>query len=213
MLFTINSKVFGEDLVQNERDITVLQCQYCIVSTRIRLRERNLDNVANLQNILFPNMEVLTSNDDDFDMTYHKQLEMNKSFIARLILISEKNNMNIVFICTKSEEKLGILVAIRGFIRKEFGIPVYDYQYYTSCDKLETYDKQRVIKKCKKIIEEHENEHRSTLLKTSHGREQLVDELETMSKKELRKECKRYDIPINNDMSRKEMIDLLSALI
>ena len=97
----MNSKELG-GFLECEKDKTILECQYCIVSTRIRLRSKDFTNVANFSAQLYPSSEVLFCDGDQFADTYYQHLENNKSLLAEIILISEKMNKNVIFLCTKN---------------------------------------------------------------------------------------------------------------
>lgn len=210
----MTSKQLGEFL-ECESDTTILNCQYCIVSSRIRLRSRDLSNTVNLGNILFPNQSVLVADgEEEFDERYYRQLKQHKVLLAQLVLLSEQKGDHVIFLQTKFEKKLGYMKCLRAYIRGEFGCPIYDYEFFTLCtdDDFEPYNREKVIKKCKKIIEKNENKQHHEALQTQEGRERLIKEIEEMSKKKLVKKCKKEGL-YREDMTKDDMILALTSFI
>lgn len=210
----MTSKQLGEFL-ECESDATILQCQYCIISSRIRLRSRDMENVASFSNVLFPDSQVLISDgEEEFEARYYKQIDNHKSLLADIVLISEKKGYHVIFLQTHTERKLGYMSILRAYIHATFKCPVYDYEYFTLCndDELEKYDHKKVIKKCEKIVEKNKSKIYKKEIQSEQGRERIIKEIEGLSKKNLIKRCKKEGL-YRDGMSKDDMILALTSFI
>ena len=158
MLWYMNSKDL-ELFLNNETDDDILDAQYVIVSNRIRRVGTAHKNIVQA-GVLFPNPSVCTSMDtEDFERLYIKQIDENITLIALLIKTSIVKNYNIIFLCTKKEDKLGhYLEVLSRYVYNEFDFPMYNYRDLAEGRiKVLDYDESRVYKKCDKIIKSAKN--------------------------------------------------------
>lgn len=213
MLYWMNSKTFKDEFLQLESYKDILNSQYVLVSTRIRSGGK-YQNVISANNIIYPNPSVFIAMDDDiFRERYLEQLESCKPFLATLIKGSIEEDFNIIFMCSKKENKINYLQILADFVFLEFGYPMYEYRLYCigAC-KLYKYDKYKILKKCNKILDKakiHEIEKASR--KASHI-EEIEKRLKELSKDELKKELKSRSL-YKKGMSKSDMIEMLSAFI
>lgn len=206
--------MFFEEFLNNESDRDILKAQYVCVSTHIRRRDTNVENVICVNKDLYPGYRVLDKGAfEDMRDAYHEQLnEEALVMLAELIRGSIENNMNIIFLCTKKEWKLKYLKWLAEFILMEFDYPVYNYRKYIQGCPLIEYDKEKVLKKVRSISEDAHKKLFEEQRKTKQGRKFIVQEYKSMSKKELKKICKEQDL-YYEDMSKQEMLDILEAFL
>jgi len=152
MLYYMNSKTFNKVFLNHESDKDILNCQYVLISYRIR-SGNNRSNVVTY-NSLYPQSNImLADNEIIFRELYYDQLRSLKSIISVLIKGSIDKKYNIIFMCSKNEDKVGYLKILADFIYEEFGYPVYNYSDYIECRcELIDYDKDKVLRKCKKYL-------------------------------------------------------------
>ena len=125
----MDSKVFQNEFLTNERDDDILEAQYVIISTRIRKKNRKWENIINAQSMLYPDTFVYSSLDEETIMDrYYSQCGKAVAFLATLIKGSIEEGFNIIFISTKKELKVfNYLSLLSTFIWLEFKYPVYNY--------------------------------------------------------------------------------------
>lgn len=203
MLWYMNSK--DMDLfLNNETDDDILEAQYVIVSHRIRRVGRAHDNIIQAS-VLFPDPGACTHLDtDEFDNSYYKQLDANKTLIAMLIRTSILQQYNIIFLCTKKEEKLGkFLEKLSRYIYNEFDYPMYNYKdFATGRVKEVSFDEAKVFKKCNDIVDVAKN--KDILNKINNERK-----LSGKDKKTLKKLLKKEGL-YDKNMSVHEMKSMAS---
>lgn len=153
MLYYMSSKVFNKLFLNHESDKDILNCQYVLVSYRIRAGGGRNNVVA--YNGFYPVSEVLMM-DKDSDRckkAYYEQLDGLKNIIAILIKGSIEKKFNIIFMCSAKEYKMGYMQLIAEYIYDKFGYPVYNYSDYVNCKcELIDFDKDKILKKCNKLI-------------------------------------------------------------
>ena len=153
MLYYMDSKVFFKVFLNNESDKDILDCQYVLISYRIRAGNSRKNVIA--YNGLFPGTDVLcySENEEEFREMYYKQIKILKSSLAILIKGSIEEKYNIIFMCSHKESKMGYLDVLADYIYEKFGYPVYNYLDYVNCKcELVDFDKKKVLKKCNKYI-------------------------------------------------------------
>lgn len=212
MFYHLNSKVFFDEFLVHESDNDILKAQYVIVSHRIRLRDRN-DNMISGTNLLFPNPNVLSVlTDEELEEKYYNQLMGCKPFIATLIKGSIEKKYNIIFLCSKKEDRIGYLEMFSNFVYMEFGYPCYEYSKYRSgASYLLKYNKDKILKKCNKILQEtRKNYENKEIANGQIGN--IMKEYKDMSKKELKKNLVKRGL-YTDGMSKKEMLDTIELFI
>ena len=100
MIYYMHSETFFNEFLSNESDRDILKAQYVCVSTRIRRRDANVENIICLNNTLYPGASVLNRGTlDDMRDEYHEQLSSEATvLIAELIRGSIEENLNIIFL-------------------------------------------------------------------------------------------------------------------
>ena len=214
MIYYMHTETFFDTFLNNESDRDILKAQYVCVSTHIRRRDTNIENVICLTSVIYPSSNVFNKGTfEDMKDTYFEQLDNDaKPFLAELIRGSIEDKLNIILICTKKEWKLKYLKWLAEYIMAEFEYPVYHYQKYVDGYPLYEYDKEKVLKKTEKIITKAKQKMREINRTTKSGRKRILNEYKEMSKKELKALCIQEDLYYDG-MSRHEMLDMLEAFL
>lgn len=213
MMFWMDSKVFQNVFLVNEKDQDILDAQYVLVSTRIRRREHS-DNIIIGNAMVFPDAQVCSAlTDDDFRDRYMNQCNRCKPFLATLIKGSIEEGYNIVFLCTKKENKMKYLRYLSEFVFLEFGYPIYEYKLYASgAIELIPYKKDKILKKCNKILKEAKDINYEKEIQTKDGRKRIIKDFKNMKKSDLRKNLEKRNL-YQEGMSKKDMIDMIETFM
>lgn len=216
MLYFMNSKVFRDVFIPLEKRKDILDAQYVLISTKIKVRSRDkCKNVIIAKTNLYPNIKCLNNIDDvdDYKEAYFEQMEENKGLLASLIVGSIKKGYNIIFMCTPNESKLGFFEMLREYIFYTFDYMLYDYKMCADgTHKTYEYNEKKVLKRCKKILNEVSEENYKEKRKTSRGREELMSGYRKMNKKQLKKKLKEIEL-YRKGMSKSEMLDMIDAFL
>ena len=206
MMFYMDSKVFEKEFLNNETDKDILNTQYIIVSTRIRISDNyKYDNIVNMKTELFPDSLVCSALDDDsLREAYFDQLNNNITLLSYLIKGSIKDKLNIVFLCTKKESKIKYLKYLSEFSLMEFGYPIYDYDKYCNYKQQDvSYDEKTVLKICESYIKEAKGKSYDNI-----SDKEIKKDIKDLSKKSLVKELKRLNL-YTKGMDKYQMRELL----
>lgn len=210
MLFFMHSKTFFDLFIENEKIKDILHAQYVIVSSRIRLNNReDTTNAITAINTLYPNTKVMNQA-TEYDMrdVYFEQLDSNKPFLASVALLSIRDKKNVIFLCSKTEMKQEYMNWLVSWFKEELKITVYDYRMFVAnMVQIKEID-QSVVEKCEKIVKKKKLKNRSDLKKTRKGKDELRRNIKSMSKKEMIAELKGYGLYIDG-MQKYEMIEML----
>lgn len=210
----MDSKTFFDIYLQTEKTSTILNAQYVLVSSRIRLKDRyNIDNAITAINTLYPNNSVLYKGTiDDMREEYYDQLERNLPLLASIAVIAFKDNKTVIFLCTKNEMKLEYMKWLVSFYKFRLKIKVYDYRMIVY--NIEDFEDvpRSVIKKCEKIISEKKKYNRKYLFQTESGRKELHVQLKDMSVSDLKKEVKSRGLYLSG-MDKDDMIEILEIFL
>ena len=204
----MNGKTFQKTFL-NEHPSAILKTQFILVSSRIRKNGKH-ENVISC-NQLLPDKRILADYRNELDPNYfikeyRKQLERNKLLLAILIKGVLEENFTIVFLCSELEWKLKYMRELAEYVEETFQYPLYDYKKYKEGKQaIIPFDSDYVLKTCDKIIENERKEQRRKDMKTSAGRQNIVD---NMSKDEMIDELKRMHL-YAKDMTKKEMREML----
>lgn len=204
MIFTIDSKTFIDIFLQLEDDDVILDSQYVIISNYLSVKNVQ-NNIVNYIT-LYPGPEVLGTIDKETQNSrYYDYLKERESLLATMVTYSIKEDVNIIMICNDKEYKIGYLTYIANFIYEVFGYPVYDYIEYISGCKLINYDKEKVLKRCKKITKKCNKKALKNKLSSSYGKERYI---QSLSKKDMKKILKKKGL-YRDDMTKEDMKDVL----
>ena len=208
----MDSKTFFDIYIENEKYKTILNAQYVLVSSKIRLKNRyGIDNAITAVNTLYPSNNVFyRATSEDIRDAYFEQLEENLSLLASIALIGVK--ANIVFLCTKNEMKLKYMKHLVYFYKERLGIDVYDYrEIVTGLVEYQKPDK-KTLSRIDKIVKEKKILNREVLKKSRDGMMSIHNDLKNTSKNDLKKELKSRGLYIDG-MNKNEMIEMLEAFL
>ena len=205
MLWVMNSKDM-DTFLNNESDDDILEAQYVIVSNRIRRVGTAHANIIQAS-VLFPNSMVACQiGTDEFRPLYFQQLDDNKTLLALLIRSVIIDKFNIIFLCTKKEEKLGkYLDLLAQYIYNEFDCPVYRYMDVAKgrVDIID-YDESKVYARCMKIIDQAKQKQLMSKITTDK-------KLSNKNKKVMKKLLKEEGL-YSKGMSTQEMRNMIEVL-
>ena len=214
MMYWMDSKVFQNEFLTNERDDDILEAQYVIISTRIRKKNRKWENIINAQSMLYPDTFVYSSLDEETIMDrYYSQCGKAVAFLATLIKGSIEEGFNIIFISTKKELKVfNYLSLLSTFIWLEFKYPVYNYSTYINGEELKDWDPQAVLKKCNKVLKKAKNKRYQDNLQSDQGKKEIMKEMKELKKKELKKILEKKGL-YKEGMDKEDMLDLIEVFL
>lgn len=214
MMYYMTSKTFRDIFLPYEHDEDILNAQYVLVSTRIRRTSNEYNNIVNAA-VLYPEPEVcMAYNADTFRETYFKQLKENMMLLAILVRSSIEKNYNIIFLCTKNENKMGhYLNLISEFIYLKFGYPVYNYKEYVSGKyELVKYDKAKVYAIANKYIKKMKYTEKTKEI--SQNFNSILDETSYVNKhKKTIKQILKANGLYRKGMTDNEMANMISLCI
>ena len=205
----MNSKDFVEHFLPFERDKDILDSWYILVSARIMKRSGETSDNALSAKMLFPDARVCSAtNDSEFYKRYIKQLKDNKPFLATMVKDSVINKTNIIFLCTKNEDKLSYLPILSEFIYKTFKYPMYKYiEFSAGCDLLDV-DESYALNKCDKILSKASFK---SIKNDSHpGSKRKL--LKDRSKEEMKKLLKKNNL-YSKGMDKEEMMEMIELYL
>lgn len=214
MIIYMNSKTFQDMYIVEEKKKDILDAQYVLISTRIRKHSDKYKNILVAVNSLYPNsdtMSKLYSNEQK--KAYFKQLDNRIDFISLIVKASIKEDYDVVLICSKNEWKLKYMKWLAEYIMDRFGCPVYNYKKLKEGKiKKVKFDEKKVLKKCKKHVENKFNNEIEKLSKTKQGRKQIIDKYKSLEKSDLIKLTKKEGL-YKKGMSRRDMLDVLEVCL
>lgn len=204
MIFYMDANQMEKYFLPFEDDKDILESWYVLVSNRIKKRSDDGfdDNIASARSILFPNPQI-AKNHKKMGKEYYESIDTHaKVFLASMVRASIVNKVNIFFLCTKNEAKLGFFPIIASYLEEEFGYPMYSYLEFTAdiC-KLKDYDEMKVLGKVDKIIE---NAKEKASIAKGEGKKYYKKK----SKREIKKLAKELDVYFSG-MDKKEMIEAI----
>ena len=209
----MDSKTFFNEYLERESDDTILNMNYVIVSTRIRVHEK-YDNIALLHQLFFPKNYVYDFDDEDMmEARYFEQLneEGADGFLAVLILSVINDGAGYVFLTTKKEMRLPYLKWIQEYIMYVFEFPLYDYKVFNETGIVDEYDKKRVKKICKKILKETQRKKLDLMARSEKGKAELMKKFKK-DKKFLIKELKKRGL-YSKKLSKYDMLELMEEFM
>lgn len=210
MMLYMDSKVFKNEFLVNEKDNDILKYQYVIISNRIHKRGSSMRNIISYTSLLYPSGSVMGHVDvRDMEDAYYEQLDECITSIAILVNGCIEEDMDIIFICTHQEMKweLKYLQLLAEYIYERLGYPVYDYTLYANnAHRKLKYDKNSVKKKCKKIIEKDKKRMIKKNMESEQGQAANLKMFSKLDKKAMKKELKSRGLYVKG-MSKSEMID------
>ena len=181
----------------------ILDTYYILASNRIHRGKRRYDTIQIAASIFSPSAAVLYQDDpQSAKEQYMVQLaEDAKAYLATLVKGAIKKGYHIAILATPKEEHGGhYLRYIREYVQKTFHFPIYDYgKFIRGKSELVSYDADAVLSFCNRVIEEERKKDRVG----------YYLDMETWSKKKLRRKLKEHELYPDANATREEMADLL----
>lgn len=217
MIFWMDSKVFQNYFLTNERDDDILNAQYVVVSTRIvTRRKKGLENIVNAKAMLYPDARVCSAtNSEDMMERYFKQCDGNKAFLSVVIKGVIEKGYNVIFLCTKNEAKLKYLDYLASYIYLTFGYPVYEYKLFcTGASEIMDFNPEKVIKKCDKFMKNAKKEQHRTLMRSGSDKASkiIMGDYKKKKKKELIKILKKKNL-YTEGMDKEDMLEAIELFL
>ena len=213
-IYIMKGSTFKDMYAKSEDPDKIFSTQHVIISSRIRSLD-NYHQIVKLANMtFFPCDEILSDfgiyDKAYFTKEYRKQLRSVKTDLARFVYNSLENKKTFIFLCSDSEWKLGYLQILKDFIEEYYNYPVYDYKKYkTGKEEIRKFDREIVLKICKKELDTKRKDDFIKLMKSPRGRKKLLKNLSTS---EMRTVLKNSDLYIKG-MSKKEMKYVLKTYV
>lgn len=205
----MDTKRFRDVYLVAEEDDDILNTQYIIISTKIKKRG-DKKNIIIANAFLYPDASVMMETDKvSMKEAYFDQLENHAlSFLGSLIRGTLEENFRIVFMSTRKEYKMmPYLKWLSEFVWRVFKYPIMEYGDIFLGEKVK-FNKQKVLKLTKKIMEEDREIEFRRNLQTVGGRERIKHQITLMTKKQLKQEMKRFSFNPKN-CTKKEMKEIL----
>lgn len=212
VIIRMNSKKFLKKFVE-DKNVILQDFNYVLVSEEINSNNTH-QNVVRARALIPRPVDVgLKLNGEiqkyyDNYMTYlasAEPLHLLVTMVAGVI----KSDLNVVLLCSKSEDDNSYLDMIDEFLEKNFGLRAYTYEEYKEgndkCKEIPDIVRtkkalQSAIEFLKRAKEENQK------LQDKKDREKIKAELKEMKRKELKEICKEYNIKIKKDDEKKDMI-------
>lgn len=215
MMFYMNSVEMLKDFIPNESCKSILNAQYVLVSSKIRIHDRKkYPNVIVCMNDLYPDIDCMSAlTNEDMRIRYFEQLDKNKGLISTLIRYSLVQKENIIFLCTKNESKMRYLEWLSEYVFMEFEYPIYKYSSYANgfCS-IKKYNTNKVLETVDEILSSIKFEEKVKNLSSRRGREKIKSSFADMSKKEMKNNLKNRGL-WKKGMSKKEMLEMLELFL
>jgi len=184
--------------------------QFILISENITTREE-FDNVRAIKRLLPPpHVASLFVNDGfkAYKKAYLHYLKKDdiEALISILVKVAVVNDLNLVLVCSKSENEFKYLKLICEYIEEVYGLKTYTLKEYMkdpeAAQKVKNKDDiMRVLHKKFQKMQESNVE-----LDMNYSKDKLLKGLKKLDKKELRKFAKSRNIKLDDDMGKNEMI-------
>lgn len=203
--YTMSEKTLVETFTKIMSYDDILNTQYCIISTKIRVNGKH-QNVSSASR-LYPSASICSEyyyskNDAEFEDTYRKQLYDERGCVAIFASTVISDGADIVILYDESETSFPYIPVISSVIEDITGLPVYDFKKLVDKEvKYREYDKDDAIRKINKIIKKTARNRYKMREATVEGRTRNVSE---MSKSDMRRKLKDIDL-YRKGMSKKDM--------
>ena len=212
IIMRMNSKTFLKKFVEDKETI-LRKYNYVLVSHEINTNGTH-ENVIRSTTLVPPSSVLGHQINGDINRYYNSYMDYLASpECLHLLLTMVKasiDGMDIILLCSKSEDQYGYLDMIAEFLERNFGIKVYEFEEYKKDDAGE----------CRKIkdIERTKKAMMSAIeflkkAKIANKKEQdkkdkvkIKAELKDMKKKELKEICKEYGIKTGKEPEKKDLI-------
>lgn len=165
-------------------------------------------NVFSLKRLLPPSKALtcmINGNDiEGYFKKYFRYLSRPEVeiFLTTIVKLAVMEDSNVVLLCSKAEDEMKYLKAIKKYLETVYHVNVYSYKKYKKnpkkCDSVEN------KKKTEKILKEKIK--RSQNVRIELDKDEVLSRLKHMSTQAIIDFAKANDIKVKKSMSRKEVI-------
>lgn len=206
VIIRMDSKKFIKDFLKKQDP---MQFQFILISENITTKEK-FKNVKAIPRLIPPPKVVSEFINEDFKsykksyLSYLKQPQI-EAFLSIIVKAAVVNDLNIVLLCSKSENEFKYLKLICEYIEENFKMKTYSYKRFKKDPEkaMKIKNKDEIMKILGKKFERMEKE--EVDLETKYDKKKLVKELKKLGRKELIRLAKSKNIKLDEDMSKEEM--------
>lgn len=211
IIIKMNSKKFFKKFIE-DKNVILKRYNYILISHEINTNGTH-DNVTRATTLIPPASVIGHQINGDIDKYYNSYMEyLATPECLHLLLTMVKasiDGMDIVLLCSKSEDEYAYLDMINEFLQRNFSINVYDFEDVVNdidkCRKLKDINATKkamlsAIEYLRKAREENKK------LQDKKDKVKVKSELKDMKKKELKSICKDYGIKFDKDAEKKDLI-------
>lgn len=212
VIIRMNSKKFLKKFVE-DKDVILQDFNYVLASDEIN-SDNSHQNVVRARALIPKTVDIGLKINGEYQKYYENYMEYLASpeplhLLVTMVAGVINSDLNVVLLCSKSEDDHAYLDMIDEFLQKNFGICAYTYDQYN-----ENKDKCKEIKdlvKTKKAMVSAINylkkaQAENQKLQDKKDKVRVKAELKEMKKKELKEICKEYNIKFNKDDEKKDII-------
>jgi len=208
-IIRIDSEKFIGDFLKN---FDPNKFQFLLISKDITTKGKKgkYSNVMAIKALIPPPHIASVFINDGMTKTYKKKyLEYLKkddnNLLVSTIIKGAINNMNIVLLCSKSEDEFGYLKLLCEFIEDIYNMKTYSYKKFKKEPDKATKisNKDQVIGNLTNIINKLKP---SDIMSPDVNKEKLIKRLKGMDREDLYKYCKTNGIKVDKTYNKKELI-------
>lgn len=192
------------------KDYDPSEFQFILVSENIST-EKRYKNVMSVPALIPPPNIIATHINEGYGKEYKKKYLdfLKKGEINSLVSIIVKaalGGMNIVLLCSKSEDEYKYLKLLCEFIEDEYKLKTYTLKSFKEDPKKASKikNKEEVVRVLAKAMEKLHDV--GNKLSPEIDEDKFIKRLKKLDKNELRVYCKNKGIKIDNDMDKKDII-------
>lgn len=211
IILKMNSKKFFKKFVE-DKDVILKKYNYILASHEINTNGTH-ENVVRVTSLVPPASIIGHQISGDISKYYNAYMEyLATPECLHLLLTMVKasiDGMDMVLICSKTEDEYAYLDMIGEFLERNFAIKAYEFEEFVDnedkCRKLKDVDATKkamasAIEYLRKAKEENKK------IQDQKDKVKVKAELKDMKKKELKGICKEYGIKYDKDSEKKDLI-------
>lgn len=213
VIIRMDSKKFIKDFLKEQDP---MKFQFILISENITTKEK-FKNVKAIPRLIPPLNVMSEYINEDFKsykksyLSYLKQPQI-EAFLSIIVKAAVVNDLNIVLLCSKSENEFKYLKLICNYIEEIFKMKTYSYKQFKKDQKaMKIKNKDEIMKILGKKFERMEKE--EVDLETKYDKKKLVKELKKLGRKELIRLAKSKNIKLDEDMDKEEMAKKIAKKI
>jgi len=212
----INSKEFIGDFLKN---FDPNKFQFLLLSHNITSKGKKgkYSNVMAIKALIPPPHIASLFINDGMTKTYKKKYteylkKDDNNLLISTIVKGALSNMNVVLLCSKSEDEFEYLKMICEFIENEYKLKTYSYKKLKKdTDKVTKIpNKEQVINNLTDIVNKLKP---SDVMSPDVNKDKLIKRLKSMEREELYKYCKTNALKVSKNDKKKDLIKTIVKAI